>query len=501
MSKITLPTTKLKQALSGLAKVASRKNDGSPNSLIKVEQTNEGQLTLSACDKLGFVSVKLEQTSCGASASAIVPFEELQRSLRVCDKNEYLELESQPDKSTLLRYQIAGQWVQQTLPVHGTEDFPTSPTLDGLQIPIPESLQVAIGEGLSCTSSDPNREVLNGLLVDVSTPFCHAVVGTDGRHLYASNSFSLPLKDSFILPKSNFLGWREFNKDGGWKLRVSSAPGSDRWCELSCRRWTVTTKAVEGVYPNWRQVMPKASDVNSSVEMDPAQVDLFLSTIEKMPCNDMLNQRIGLQLENGKLFLFVKTREGQPQLKIEVQGATVSGNNLAVELNRRILSKALTFGLTRMEFVNDVSPVRFVNGGKQMLLMPIRGDAAQASQERVQVAEDEEDEQIEEDTFTDEPCQTSSTSVEPSVPEQNRAGEEAEETENPVRDYEDETEGSALQEAIAKVESLRVVLNRTSTELDTVLKSLHLAEREQEAKEREIEHVRVTLQALKNMRI
>jgi hypothetical protein len=78
MSKITLPTTELKQALSGLAKVASRKNDGSPNSLIKVEQTNEGQLTLSACDKLGFVSVKLEQTSCGDSLSAIVPFEELQ---------------------------------------------------------------------------------------------------------------------------------------------------------------------------------------------------------------------------------------------------------------------------------------------------------------------------------------------------------------------------------------------------------------------------------------
>ncbi len=507
MSKITLPTTELKQALTGLAKVASRKNDGTPQSHIKVERTHDGWVTLSACDRNSIVSVRLEQPSYGDPSSVVVPLEELQRPLRVCGRNECLELETLPDNSTLLRYQIAGEWAQQSLPVNLTERFPTAPTLDSLQIPIPEHLRVAIGEGLSCASADHTRTVLNGLFVDVSKPFCHTLVGSDGKHLYASNSFSLPLKDSFILPKSSFLGWREFSKDGEWKLRVSSASESEKWCELTSRRWTVRTKAVEGVYPNWRQIMPKASEVTSSVEMDPGQVDLFLRTIEKMPCPDTVNHRIGLQLENGRFFLFVKTQGGQPQLRVEVQGALVTGADIEIQLNRQFLCKALEFGLIRMEFVDGLSPVRFVDGGKQMLVMPIRSDSRQVSQgpsEPTEASKDDgtedEDDKLEHDQAEAPPPSEESTEAsQPSPVIEQAPMTDSEKAHAP--ECKGKPEQSALQKAITKVESLKVALSRTNSELDTVLESLHLAEREQESKEREIEHVRVTLHALQNVRI
>lgn len=65
--------------------------------------------------------------------------------------------------------------------------------------------------------------ILNGAYLEVSKPEANYVVGTDGRHLFSSNSFTLPLKNSLIIPAHKFVGWKEFNSDGEWQLKVASA--------------------------------------------------------------------------------------------------------------------------------------------------------------------------------------------------------------------------------------------------------------------------------------
>ena len=71
---------------------------------------------------------------------------------------------------------------------------------------------------MQCASTDETRVILNGAYLDVSQPAGHYVVATDGRHLFSSNSFKLPLKDSVFIPDHKFLGWKEFSNDGEWQL-------------------------------------------------------------------------------------------------------------------------------------------------------------------------------------------------------------------------------------------------------------------------------------------
>jgi DNA polymerase III sliding clamp (beta) subunit (PCNA family) len=78
-------------------------------------------------------------------------------------------------------------------------EFPDVPRINGEAIAVPDAMRAAIHQALECASDDETRLILNGAYVDVSTG-SHYVVGTDGRHLFSSNSFSLPLKKSVLIP-------------------------------------------------------------------------------------------------------------------------------------------------------------------------------------------------------------------------------------------------------------------------------------------------------------
>ena len=87
-------------------------------------------------------------------------------------------------------------------------------------------------------------------------PKAHYVVGTDGRHLFSSNSFALPLQDSVLIPSHRFLGWKEFNADGEWQLQIGSREkdkdNDPPPFEIRSRRWRFISRQISGTYPNWR---------------------------------------------------------------------------------------------------------------------------------------------------------------------------------------------------------------------------------------------------------
>ena len=73
---------------------------------------------------------------------------------------------------------------------------------------------------------------------------------SSGRHLYSSNSFSLPLRHSLIIPDHKFLGWKEFNNDGELQLQVQSGPKDNPGLlQISSRRWSFITRQIDGNYP------------------------------------------------------------------------------------------------------------------------------------------------------------------------------------------------------------------------------------------------------------
>jgi DNA polymerase III sliding clamp (beta) subunit (PCNA family) len=67
------------------------------------------------------------------------------------------------------------------------------------------TLRESLLEAMDCASVDSTRYVLNGTFIDAKDSKANYVVATDGKHLYSANSFTLPLKESVIIPTHKFL--------------------------------------------------------------------------------------------------------------------------------------------------------------------------------------------------------------------------------------------------------------------------------------------------------
>jgi hypothetical protein len=225
---------------------------------------------------------------------------------------------------------------------------------------------------MECASVDATRYVLNGTFIDTRNPKANYIVGTDGRHLYSANSFTLALKNSVIIPNHKFLGWKEFNADGEWQMKVD-----DKAVQLSSRRWRFVSKQIDGNYPNWRQTIPNPDDAKTHIMLDPAKLEMLIKLIQRMPCHDAEKfQTIGLECKEGQLLLLGKDSSNEPWTRVPVLDAKAEGPEALIFLSRRFLIKALDYGLNTISIIDQIAPLRFHNKGRQMIVMPLRPDGA-----------------------------------------------------------------------------------------------------------------------------
>src|SRR5204863_9481711 len=57
-----------------------------------------------------------------------------------------------------------------------------------------------------------------------------------------------------------------------------------------------------------------------------------------------------------------------------VKVVDTKGPDVTVFLDRLLLQKALQFGLNTIHIIDEISPLRFTNEGRQMIVMPLRPD-------------------------------------------------------------------------------------------------------------------------------
>jgi hypothetical protein len=133
------------------------------------------------------------------------------------------------------------------------DSFADPPRIVGsAQLLHPEERE-AILRTLTCASTDDNRYVLRGVYFD-NEEGTTKVVATDGRCLYHEPLRKLEIPRPFILPASPLLTWRGFRHD--WQLKLGRNKRAPTMIQLTAGQWTFTTPAIDGNYPNWRQVLP-----------------------------------------------------------------------------------------------------------------------------------------------------------------------------------------------------------------------------------------------------
>ena len=497
MKPITLPMAELKPAVTGLGRLIQKSHGLPVLKTIKVTRNAEGWVSLTATDLDAFATVRLEQPAEGEPLTMLVPHEELARTMKSCAKDQSILVAPGAKQTGYLQYHLGTQLAEIEFNAIPVEEFPEAPHINAAPIPLPEPLRTSIQQALECSSTDCTRLVLNGVCLDVSDTKAHYVVGTDGRHLFSSNSFTLPLKDSLILPNHKFLGWPQFATDGEWQLRIG-VPAKDQRTpfQITSRRWRFISHPREGIYPNWRQVIPSAGSATTTVEIDPQSVESVLQTIQRMPCHDEVNGNIGLAIASGRFHLLGKSTATADWTRVPTDMAKCSGRDITVFLNRGLLSKALGFGLTRIELIDARSPYRFSNGGRQMIVSPVRADATPApaapapNPAPVQQAAS--------------PTNPPPTPAEQPKEETTMPANNGNTTGAPARKGANETpaaEKSALDTALAQVEIVRGDFRNVIAGLNKLGELLKQVQRENKSADKEIASVRQTLRSLQSVRI
>lgn len=380
MSKIALPIAELKPALIGLSKVLDRHSTLPVLNMIKIERTRDGWVALTATDIESFVTVRLEQPSHGELCVMLAPYDDLHSVVKSCGKTDHITVRTEQKESVLsgvIEYPLSGQTLEKRCTSIPVDEFPAIPKIKGEAVSLPDSACTSIREAMECASEDETRLILNSAYLDVSQPKCHHVVGTNGRHLYASNSFSLPLKEGVIIPTHRFLKFKEFNNDGEWQLKSgpdSNDNGSDSLVQISSRRWRFITRQHDGNYPNWKQVIPSNDQYKTGVTLNPSDLDKLIQVIQRMPDHDSINHGIGIDIKKQGIQLLCKSGGDEPMTAVPIGAVKIEGSDVRVHLNRQYLIKALLFGLNRLEVIDPMTPVRLSHQGRQMIVMPLRQD-------------------------------------------------------------------------------------------------------------------------------
>ena len=483
MSKISLPIAELKPALAGLGKVISKSSTLPVLKMVKLDRTKDGWITLTGTDLDAFVTVRLEEPAGGETASILIPYDDLAKCTKGCATGEAITVEH-TGKEAVLHYPVGQQTARinvESLPV---EEYPPVPKIKSEPVAINSDIRAALMEAMECVSADETRYILRGACIDVSDKKCHHVVATDGRHLYSSNSFSLPLQESIIIPDHKFLGWKEFNADGEWQLRVPAKSADNQYLQISSRRWRFIHRQIEGNYPNWRQVVRKPEDTNTTVELEPSSTDTVIKLIARIPCHDKINRTIGIEVQGRHVRLLGKSQASEPWTKFDIEPVRTKGRDVTIYLNRDFLAKALRFGLTRVEIIDELSPLRLVSGGRQMIVMPVRPDAATPVPAKAPEAPA---------TNTNPPPVEAQQEGNTTMSKSNGS---AHDTTTPATESK-----PALETALAQVEIVRGDFRNAITGLNKLAEALKQAQREQKTADKEVQSVRNTLEKLQSVRI
>ena len=183
---------------------------------------------------------------------------------------------------------------------------------------------------------------------------------------------SSPSRNPSSCPTRKFLGWSGFAQDGEWRVGVALKKGEPEWLELRSDHWSFITKPIQGNYPNWRQVVPREGQNTTAVTLSEEAVSLMLDALPRLPGSDDNYQPVDLIVANGQFSLSARAK-GDPQAsQVPVPGATVTGDDAQIRLNRSFVTKALRFGFTSFEITDELSPILFTAPGRKLVAMPIR---------------------------------------------------------------------------------------------------------------------------------
>jgi DNA polymerase III sliding clamp (beta) subunit (PCNA family) len=522
-NQITLPVAELKEALPGLTKVIGKSRTLPVLQAIRINRNPEGIVTLSATDLDSHVTYTAKTTQPGSPADVLVPVDQLAKATKCSSPKEEIGFVSEGKDKVKLRYNIAGNVVEQTITTLPAGEFPPAPQVKQPGVQLDPQFGQALKQALACCSEDASRYVLRGACLDVSDKKFHYVVGTDGRSLFSANSFCFTLEKSVIIPDSKFLDWSDFLDEQPTHLSVQpgeeaqeakdgqpAKEGKPAYVKLESPRWSFVTKEIDGTFPNWRQCVPTTNSKWTQVVLSEEAVKQLIQVIPNLPGGDSSNATIRLRVDRY-LTIEGQSKDGGEWTSVPVQTVNVTGDAVSIALNRHYLLKGLRFGLNKLEIEDSLSPLVISNGGKKMVIMPVRMDDGKIQVSPAPVSASE--------PATESPTSTPTEQTQPPTPSEAPTEErtdmprtarattpEAMTTFEPVETHANNNgngsgNGSAVKSLVDHVEQIKESLKGVIRDLNNMIDIVKLAEKERKSSEKEIEAIRSKLRQIQSVAI
>lgn len=498
--EITLPVAELKQVLPGFSKLVSKSRTLPVLQSVRLQRDAHGIFTIEGTDLDAHLAYRLKDPQAGKPVEVLVPFDSLTKTAK--GSSETLTLIPDGKDKIRLRYQIGNSPVEQRISCPEVNEWPPTPKITVPAVTLDPHFGATLKEALQCASDESSRPVLNGACLDVTDPKGHYVVGTNGRILFAANSFSFDLKQSVIIPNSKFLLWNGFDTEDGCQVTVQNDPKDKQlgWVQLQTPRWTYTARKIAGDYPNWKQAVPTPSAQGTTLKLSADAVAQILEVAPQLPGGDETNRPVRLFIEAGELHLAGRPKNDPTWTRVRIDGVAVTGPDIEAGINRELLVQALRYGLNQINLETPDDVVLFSEGRRKCVVKLLSSPPAAAPaptptdpspQPPEAAAPAPPSAEASELNPTEQRNTMSQTTLTP--PRRGNLQPKAETTNT--------LNGSALAAAVAQIETVKTALRDVILDLNATMDLLRAAEKEKKASAKEVESVRATLRSLQKVAI
>jgi len=493
--KITITRRELKSMTTGFSKIVPNRGTLQVLSCVCFSNTS-GKVTAEATDLDQTAVYSLDNSAAEGEGVMLVPLA-LLRSLSKGTDREIVALESADDKITVTNH-VGGHAVTQTIEALDPEDWPPA---GGAIRTSPASGFISAYRDLSVfASTDSTRQALCSVFIDTrEAKGEEALVATDGRRLTLRGNLDIPIRDKegVIVPISKFLLWNGLPEDA--EIGVSKGKDNKRFCARS-GPWTYRTKVYDGVYPNYKQVMPSTDSAANKLIFTDDEVNALTKIIPAFP-GDM--EYITFKCSAGEeICLQGKDHMGEKDLLIPLtSGSTYEGAGCNICINRDSLLDALKAGFREFMFADNASPLLSVdsNGGKHVL-MPLRlngpskpAETAENTSESTEVAKQSTTTPVAEHPQP-EPIVNTTT---PKEKERHTMPKEVKTTST----NNESVEVTSLEKMLVAYDTLKSKVRESQTAMSDMAPIIRAALKEDRNRRKEVASVRAGLQKLQSIQV
>jgi DNA polymerase III subunit beta len=370
--KLTIERASLLKGLSHVQSVVERRNTIPILSNVLLSANGEG-LSLSATD----LDMEIrDQTDCGVGTPGQItaPAQTLYEIVRKLPDGAEVQLSFSGDDP---RLSVQAGRSKFNLPVLPSGDFPmmSSDGLTGAVTIEKDALVRLIDKTRFAISTEETRYYLNGL-------YLHTVqdggetklraVATDGHRLALAE---MPAPDGVagapgvIVPRKTVQEARRLLDDVSGAVQLQVSPAKIR---LEFGRAALTSKVIDGSFPDYVRVIPKGNDKVVLVDND-----LLARAVDRVATISAEKSRsVKLSIEPGRMTLQVRNMEaGQATEEVEID---YDGPSFDIGFNARYLLDVcgqITADQAELRFADPSSPTLILDPadpGVQYVLMPLR---------------------------------------------------------------------------------------------------------------------------------